>query len=184
MKRRGFFILDFLIGLAVLSLLAAGAMPAITAVFSYTAELESRAKVQEDAVFAADYMTDRIRYCLDRTRPEPEPIHTYAYAYQDYDENEKPNSYWISAEKKRWVIKLYNGSQQPITGDSNDGTDPKYALENFKGNGEILPYFTIYPHGLVRISYRIARVTPAVSYDLTTSILPLRDYFLVGEPYE
>lgn len=182
--RHGFLLLDFLIGLAVLSLLAAGAVPAIAAISAYAAAMETRAKVQEDAVFAADYITDRIRYCLDRTQPQKEPIYTAVYSYQDYDENENPNFYWIIAEKKRWFIKLYTGRQQPITGDSNDGTDLKYTLVQFKNGGKVLPYFTIYPHGLVRISYQIERVIPSASYELTTSILPLRDYFLVGDFYE
>lgn len=182
MKRRGFLLLEMLLGLLISAMLAAAAMPAVGAAAEYAARLTGRMRAQEDAFFAADYMTDRIRYCLDRTEPAEAPMETYIYAYEDYDEDGRIQTYWFIAGDGRWKNRLYNGRSHPLTGDQD--SLPEYALSQAEEGGRLVPYVTVYPHGLVRMAYKIGRNRPAAAYTAVTSVLPLRDYFLVGEVYE
>lgn len=182
MRRPGWILAEAVMGIAVIAAAAAGAFPLMARLTEGAGILENDFRADEEAFFSADYMADRIRYSAERTVPSDHVIHTSVYAFMDYAEDGTKKDYWLMAEEKEWRIRLYNGNKQPITGDGTK--DPYYKLEALSRSGETLPYFTIYPHGLVRVAYRLRRIRPAAAAETEMAVLPLYDYFLVGEPYE
>ena len=80
-------------------------------------------------------------------------------------------------EERVWKLKLYTGRKQPLTG-GEEGIH--YDVVPF----EDLPYFRQAPGGPVQLAYRMQPQGIEGCYDIRTAVLPLADFFRMGEPYE
>lgn len=171
-KRKGWLLLEALVSLSLLAVMAGAAFPAVTQIVKNLVFLEQRLYLQEDGLFAADYMTDKIRWTLERTEGTEQKTGT-TYPIVAYNEDGDPADYFFMAEDKKWKLRLYTGIKQPLTGDNDK--EPAYAVEE----GE-RPYFTVEPGGLVRISYQMKAKSSKLMRGVDTAVLPLYDYFEVS----
>lgn len=89
-------------------------------------------------------------------------------------ESGKEEEYTFAAEGGQWQLILYNGRSQPITGGSaSSGTAEEGSA----------PYFTVYSGGLAVVDFRLVMPGSGASREIRTAVLPLSDYFLMGEPF-
>lgn len=174
MKRRGFLFLDALLALALMASLAAAIFPAIAHTAGASAALERRIHGEESALFACDYITDKVRHSHKRADGASGPAASYKVAAFAEDGRLRPYTFLV--EEKTWKLKLYTGRKQPLTG----GEEP--LMYEVRPLGEA-SYFRTETGGLVHLTYEIRRHGAAESYAVETAVLPLEDYFLVGEPY-
>lgn len=175
MKRRGFMLLDGVIALFLMALLSMAAFPAVGEAARAATDLEHRLHRQETALFACDYMTDKIRHSRQRTSAGA--VTSSSCPIAAYDGSGTLRTYTLLAETAQWKIRLYTGVSQPLTG----GEEPvPYNTYTYDGN----PFFQGEAEGLVRLSYEIRRSADTDSFAVKTAVLPLYDFFLVGEPYE
>ena len=171
-SRRGVLLLETVLALLILAAMAGAAMPMISHGVEVLTTLTLRMRLQEEGLFASEYMTDRIRCSL--TRSTKIPMYTSdVYAYRDYDQNGNRATYQFYPDKEVWYLKLYTGRSQPLTGDRD--LLPAYGV----GMGR-RSYFTVWPGGLVMISYQMKHKS-GETFDVETAILPLYDYFQQGE---
>lgn len=174
MKRRGFLFLDALLALALTASLAAAVFPAVAQTAGASAALERRLHSEESALFACDYITDKIRHSRKRADGTAGPAASYKVAAIAADGRLHPYTFLVQAQE--WKLKLYTGRIQPLTG----GEEPlRYTVRSLDGSS----YFRLESNGLVYLSYMIQRLYDEEHYDVETAVLPLEDYFLVGEPY-
>ncbi len=174
MKRRGFLFLDALLALALTASLAAAVFPAVAQTAGASAALERRLHSEESALFACDYITDKIRHSRKRADGTAGPATSYKVAAIAADGRLRPYTFLV--EEKEWKLKLYTGRKQPITG----GEEP--LLYEVRPLGEA-SYFRTESGGLVHLAYELRRHGAADHFAVETAVLPLEDYFLVGEPY-
>lgn len=175
-KRLGVVLLEAVIALSVLALMAGAAYPMILQASHVMTRLTRQIRLVEDGLFAEEYMADRVRHSLARTRTDGAYIET-VHPFYAYNQNGERKQYALSRESGAWYLLLYDGKgRQPITGDS--GKIPEYAVE-----AGIRPYFMVQPGGLLQLSFRMAHGSGA-DFLVETAALPLYDYFLVGDPYE
>lgn len=175
-KRRGLVLLEVVIGLLILSLMAGAVCPMILQVSEIMVTITRNIRLMEDGLFAEEYMADKVRHSLVRTKTDGayvEAIHPF-YAY---NQDGIRKMYSLSRESGAWYLLLYDGKgRQPITGDS--GKVPEYAVE-----AGTRSYFMVQPGGLLQLSYRMEHPSGA-DFIVETAVLPLYDYFQVGDPYE
>lgn len=185
MKRCGFFTAEALAALLVIAAMCAAAFPMLGRVADMLERIDGGLRNAEDGFFAYGYMTDKLRHSLQRTE-SAERTEADEYKYKAYDESDVIRLYTLLMERRAWKVKLYNGRKQPITGD--DAAVPQYGAYRFGSTAASLTtgekYFTTEPGGLVRVSYVMRRLTPLAECEVRTAVLPLYDYFLVGEAYE
>lgn len=173
--RRGFLLLETLLSFSILALLALAAFPALSRAVGGMGFLERKFLLDEESFFVCDYMTDKIRHTRERTKNTATAAGKN-YPILAYNENSVLKRYIFYVEDKKWKLLLYTGVSQPLSGDNSK--EPELSVE------EAADYFSVYPGGLTRISYtmrdRLSRKTRAAE----TAVLPLYDYYLVGEIYE
>lgn len=175
-KRQGVVLLEMVIALSILALMAGAAGPMILQASEVMASLTQKVRLMEDGLFSEEYMADKVRHSLVRTKTDGAYIET-VHPFYAYNQDGLRKSYAFSRESRAWYLLLYDGKgRQPITGDS--GNAPAYAVE-----AGSRPYFMVQPGGLLQLSYRMEHESGA-AFAVETAVLPLYDYFLVGEPYE
>lgn len=173
--KRGFLLLDAVLALALMALLAGAAYPAVGQLALAAADLEHRLYRREAALFASDYLTDKIRH--SRSRTAAGSVTSTACPITAYDGTGTLRTYTLLAETAQWKLRLYTGTAQPITG----GEEPvPYNIYTIGG----APFFQGEAEGLVRLSYELRRSADEDGYEVSTAVLPLYDFFLVGDPYE
>lgn len=184
MKRRGFLMLEALLALTILAAVCAAAFPMLGRVADMLEGIDSGLAAEEEGFFAYGYMAGKIRHSLQRSGTEGSSADEYKY--KEYDQDDVIRTYTLLVDRKAWKIKRHTGAKQPITGD--DAASPLYSVYRFGSTKEALTagekYFKSEPGGLVRVSYVMRRLTPLAEYEVRTAVLPLYDYFLVGENYE
>lgn len=175
MKRPGFLLAEALLALGLTAALAAAAFPAIAKLAGAVTERERRLHASETAFFACDYITDKIRQ--SRRRSPTDAVSDSRCIIAAHAEDGKLRPYTFLVEDRVWKLKLYTGRKQPLTGDE-EGIH--YDVVPFEG----LPYFRQTPGGPVQLAYRMQPQGIKGCYDIRTAILPLADFFRMGEPYE
>lgn len=175
--RRGILMLEAVIALTLLSMMAGALFPMISHVSRVLSDVAVKLHLQEEAVFSANFMTDRIRRSLERSSPTLSgPGDTYYY--YDYDQNGTSKEFGFAKERNAWYLLLYDHKgKQPITGDAGSGA--AYRVE--KGTQS---YFIGHKGGLVELSYQMKHEPSQAYFPVETAVLPLCDYFQQGEFYE
>lgn len=174
MKRRGFLLLEGLLALALSACLAAAVFPGAAHLVGAAAHTEERLRADEESLAAVLYIADGIRWSLARTDPADGGRTGNRYTFSALSESGKEEEYTFAAEDGQWQLILYNGRSQPITGGSaSSGTAEEGSA----------PYFTVYPEGLAVVDFRLVMPGSGASREIRTAVLPLSDYFLMGEPF-
>ncbi len=176
-SRRGVLLLEAVISLMLLAAMAGAAFPLISHVSRILTDVMTSLRLAEDGLFAAEYMTSRIRGSISRS-PRDGGWQGARYAYYDYNQYDLKKKYTFAVEDRVWYLILYDGlGKQPITGGHSQS--PTYEV----GMGAE-PYFTVEPGGLVHVGYQMQQKTGGAQFEVKTAVLPLYDYFLQGEAYE
>ena len=167
MKRKGFILMEVLLALLLLSAQAAGAM----------AFMDRRRRAVNEAVFAADFMIEKIRNNL---RGSAAQMSGNVYRYEAYiwvkdGKNKKkkvraPYSFFVEGEKLK--VRLHNGMSEPVTGENTGSTEMTAFLPPEEGS-----VFQVQPKGLVNVSFRMESRNPKEVYAVKTAILPYRDFY-------
>ena len=133
MKRKGFILMEVLLALLLLSALAAAVFPILGQTMGAAVFMERRGRAANEAVFAADFMIEKIRNNL---RESAAQMSGNVYRYEAYiwvkdgkDKKKKvraPYSFFVEGEKLK--VRLHNGMSEPVTGEygehGNDGVPP------------------------------------------------------------
>lgn len=174
MKRRGFLFLDAVLALGLTAVMAAAVFPAAARAARGADEMERRLHLSETAFFACDYITDRIRHSLKRAAADDLSGGAFRVAAVAADGRVRPYRFLVSGNM--WRLELYTGRTQPITGGEAVSIDVR-PLEG-------APYFRQDAGGLVHLAYGMRRQGETETFAVETAVLPLYDFFRVGEPYE
>ena len=167
MKRKGFILMEVLLALLLLSALAAAAM----------AFMDRRRRAVNEAVFAADFMIEKIRNNLRESAAQMSGnVYRYeAYIWVKDGKNKKkkvraPYSFFVEGEKLK--VRLHNGMSEPVTGENTGSTEMTAFLLPEEGS-----VFQVQPKGLVNVSFRMESRNPEEVYAVKTAILPYRDFY-------
>lgn len=169
-KRKGWILLESLLALGLMSLAAAAAFPLAGKIALGISYLTSRGQMAESAFFAGEFMTDKIR---SSGKPKKDDLSHSGITYTYYEINTHGDMapYRFFVDKDKLKIFLYNGSSQPVTGNTNDSWE-RIAFE--PGEGAM---FRVSPGGLVTISFQLTDIKRKDSYACRTAILPLADFY-------
>lgn len=176
MKRHGFLMTEALLTLGILALISAAAFPLITETAGIAAGLSRRIRVREDAAYAAEYVTEAVRFARDRSS-SAEGTASDSYSFKRKSTNAGVQTYRFAVSGAILRFHVYEGGSQPVTGDT--GTPVEYRVVH----GERSAYFTTQPGGLLSVSFRMTH-TSGESFSAETSVLPLYDFLKTGEYFE
>lgn len=176
-SKRGVLLLEVVISLMLLAAVSGAALPLLSHSARILSDIMTGLRLTEDGLFAAEYMTSRIRQSITRSSRE-QAWQENRYAYYDYNQYGVKKKYIFSVEDQAWYLILYDGlGRQPITGGHS-----QMPVSLVEMGGE--PYFSVEPGGLVHVSYQMKAKPGEERFALKTAVLPLYDYFLQGEAYE
>lgn len=174
MKRKGFILMEVLLALLLLSALAAAIFPILGQTMDAAVFMERRGRAANEAVFAADFMMEKIRNNL---REHTAQMSGNVYRYEAYiwvkDGKKKvraPYSFFVEGEKLK--VRLHNGMSEPVTGENTGSTEMTAFLPPEEGS-----VFQVQPKGLVNVSFRMESRNPKEVYAVKTAILPYRDFY-------
>lgn len=177
MKRKGFILMEVLLALLLLSALAAAVFPILGQTMGAAVFMERRGRAANEAVFAADFMMEKIRNNL---RGSAAQMSGNVYRYEAYiwmkdgkDKKKKvraPYSFFVEGEKLK--VRLHNGMSEPVTGENTGSTEMTAFLPPEEGS-----VFQVQPKGLVNVSFRMESRNPKETYAVKTAILPYRDFY-------
>ncbi len=177
MKRKGFILMEVLLALLLLSALAAAVFPILGQTVGAVVFMERRGRAVNEAVFAADFMIEKIRNNL---REQTAQMSGNVYRYEAYiwvkdgkDKKKKvraPYSFFVEGEKLK--VRLHNGMSEPVTGE-NTGSTEMTAFSRRKKD----PYFKCSRKGWCNVSFRMESRNPKEVYAVKTAILPYRDFY-------
>lgn len=134
MKRKGFIFMEVLLALLLLSALAAAVFPILGQTAGAMAFMDRRRRAVNEAVFAADFMIEKIRNNLRESAAQMSGnVYRYeAYIWVKDGKGKKkkvraPYSFFVEGEKLK--VRLHNGMSEPVTGENtgghgNDGVPP------------------------------------------------------------
>lgn len=169
-KRNGWILLEGLIALGLISFMAMAAFPLAGKTASGISYLISRGQMAESAFFASEFMTDKIRHS-GRPKEDDLPHAGISYTYYEINTHGDMAPYRFFVDKDKLKILLYNGSSQPVTGNTNDSWE-RIAFE--PGEGAM---FRVAPGGLVTISFQMTDTKRKDAFACETAILPLADFY-------
>lgn len=139
--------------------------------------MDRRGRAVNEAVFAADFMIEKIRNNL---RASAAQMSGNVYRYEAYiwvkdGKNKKkkvraPYSFFVEGEKLK--VRLHNGMSEPVTGENTGSTEMTAFLPPEEGS-----VFQVQPKGLVNVSFRMESRSPKEVYAVKTAILPYRDFY-------
>lgn len=177
MKRKGFIFMEVLLALLLLSALASAVFPILGQTAGAMAFMDRRRRAVNEAVFAADFMIEKIRNNL---RESAAQMSGNVYRYEAYiwvkdgkDKKKKvraPYSFFVEGEKLK--VRLHNGMSEPVIGENTGSTEMTAFLLPEKGS-----VFQVQPKGLVNVSFRMESRNPKEVYAVKTAILPYRDFY-------
>ena len=166
--------MEVLLALLLLSALAAAVFPILGQTAGAMAFMDRRRRAVNEAVFAADFMIEKIRNNL---RGSAAQMSGNVYRYEAYiwvkdGKNKKkkvraPYSFFVEGEKLK--VRLHNGMSEPVTGENTEMTA---FLPPEEGS-----VFQVQPKGLVNVSFRMESRNPKEVYAVKTAILPYRDFY-------
>ncbi len=179
MRRKGFLLMEILLALLILSSLAAVVFPFMAQALHATDFLTNRSRSAGQALFAADFMMEKIRNNLKRAEAPAEsnvyPYDAYVWVKKGSKRVKEQVTYRFFVESEKLKLRLHNGLSEPVTGETLGDTE-FIAFEPDK-QGTV---FKTYPHGLVQIRYSLWNRRTRHGYGVETAILPYSDFY--GEP--
>ena len=169
MKRKGAILLETLLYILSVSLLAAAVFPFSGRAVRHLSLLQIHSRMTEQSLFAADFMTEKLRNNLERCD------RGYAgntFRYWAYNERKKKSEYRFLVQEDKLKVRLYTGMSQPVTGESLSG-----AEEIIFSGGEGNPLFRQTEKGLIRMAFAMKRSRTEEKRTTETAVLPYRDFY-------
>lgn len=177
MRRKGMLLLDALIGILLLSSLAAAFFPLLGQGVYILDEMAKRGRLAGEGLYAMDFMGEQVRNNLDTGNTEF--LSANRYTYRTYDERNRISPYTLYMDKEKLYVQLYTGRTEPITGESS-GKVESFAVQTQEGKS----LFTRQDRGPLHMAFRIFHQMSGNRWDGETSILPYADYYRKGSVYE
>ncbi len=176
-KRKGLFLLDALLGLLILSSLAAALYPLLGQAAYLIDRSAKRGRIIGEGLYAMDFMTEHMRNHL-----KPVAVSSWKgdqYTYYDYNEKQVASPYTLYVDKEKLYLELYNGLVQPITGESG-GKVEAFAFQRVPETA----IFTRENDGCIHIGFQIFHQMSGEKWEAYTSIIPYADYYKKGTSYD
>ena len=175
MRRRGFLLIEAVLAIFILAMVAAAVFPFAGQLSRTTDFLVRRSRASGEALFAADFMTEKLRNNLSSGAAAEE---SDAKGYDAYNESNVRSTYefYVAGEKMR--LRLYNGRTQPLTGNTNSAAED---IECRATAGEKI--FKTYSGGLTKISFEMEHHATGDVYRCETAVMGYTDYFKVGDEW-
>lgn len=172
MKRKGFLLLEALIALLLMAGLAVAVFPVAGNLGRAILEGRLFGDMGETALFAMDFMTEKLRNDLT---PMAKPVSGSRHVYYDWDEYSRKKPYIFYVEDEKLKVEIYNGVRQPVTG-AERGDE---SVDFIDGD----PLFRQDHHGPLHIRF-ILHHRKGKEREYETSIIPYADFYRKGKVYE
>lgn len=169
-KRKGWVLLECMLALFLISLAAMAAFPLSGHIARGLSRTAVKGQMTESAFFAGEFITEKIRN-NGKQKADALPYTGGRYTYYEINTHGVMAPYRFYTEKDKLKIYLYNGSSQPVTGNTNDEKE-KIIFEAGEDG-----MFHVKPRGLVQVSFRMKEANGTDTYDLKTAILPHADFY-------
>lgn len=174
MRRRGFVLWEFVVALVLMGVLVPFLFPFIRIFVMSEYTLLGRGQVLEQGLWVTDWMVEKARNSLSRTRI---PQAANRYVYYETTMYGSRGRYSMRFDNGAVQVVLYTGGVQPITGGSKGMGDVRAVPLSSK------PVFHVKRHGLVHLDFGLVRPKGEASYEVHTAILPYHDFYK-GETYD
>lgn len=173
MKRKGFLLLEALIALLLIAAAASAVFPVAGNIGRAILSGRLFGDMGETALFAMDFMTEKIRN--DLTPSEKPVIQGNRFDYHDWNEYNQQSRYTLYLEDEKLKVELYNGVRQPVTGgergDESIAFQAGSPLFYQEGGGPLHIHFILHHRKEKEREYE-------------TSILSYADFYRKGKVYE
>lgn len=176
-ERKGMLLLDALIGLLLLSSLAAALFPLLGQGVYILDETAKRGRLVGEGLYAMDFMGEQVRNNLDTGQTDF--LSSNRYTYKTYDERNRISPYTLYIDKEKLYIQLYTGRTEPVTGESS-GKVEAFAFQTQEGKS----LFTRQGTGPLHMAFQLFHQMSGNRWEGETSMIPYADYYRKGNVYE
>lgn len=171
--RKGYFLLDGLLGLLILSLLSAALFPFAAAALSCMERLTHRTRLYSEGAYAMDFMMERLRN--DLNAGSTKSISSDTYAFKAYNQSGIASTYKFYVENEKLKLLLYSGSSEPVTGVTSG--KEAYALRRI----DDAPVFAREGRAPLETGFEMHHQLSGENADFFSAILPYADFYKKGE---
>ena len=179
-KRKGLLLLDALLGLLILSSLAAALYPLLGQA-AYLADWASkRGRMLGESLFVMDEITEHLRNDLKPSRVGTNEVYQQdRYTYYAYDEKNRISPYTLYIDKEKLYLDVYGKTVAPLTGETGDKVE-SFAF-HAPQDGTL---FQKEGTGPSHVSFYFSHQMSGETLSCETSILPYSDYYRKGNPFD
>ncbi len=171
-KRKGYFLLDGLIGLLILSALSASLFPFAAASLRAMDRLTHRGRLYSEGMYAMDFMVEKLRNDL---KAGSAAISSDAYSFKAYNQSSVASTYKLYLDSEKLKLLLYTGSVEPVTGTASG--KEVYALRRIDDT----PLFQRSGKAPLEIGFQMHHQMSGEDADFHTRILSYTDFYRKGE---
>ena len=171
-KRKGYFLLDGLIGLLILSALSAALFPFAASALKASDRLTHRGRLVSEGMYAMDFMVEKTRNDLQAGGTS---ISSDAFSFKAYNQSDVVSTYKLYVDAEKLKLLLYTGSVEPVTG-TTSGKET-YAFREI----ESALVFQKAGRGPLEIGFQMHHQMSGEDADFHTRILSYTDFYRKGE---
>lgn len=170
-KRKGYFLLDGLLGLLMIAALSAALFPFAAAALDCVDRLTHRGRLYSEGMYAMDFMVEKLRNDLNEGSAA---ISADAFSYKDYNQSGVASTYKLYVDAEKLKLLLYTGSSEPVTG-TTSGKEA-YAFREI----DKAPVFRR-SAGPLEIGFQMHHQMSGEDADFHTAILSYTHFYRKGE---
>ncbi len=171
-KRKGYFLLDGIMGLLILSLLSAALFPFAAATLRAMERLTHRGRLYSEGMYAMDFMVEKLRNDL---RAGSATISSDAFSFNAYNQRNVSATYKFYVDAEKLKLLLYTGSAEPVTGVTSG--KEAYAF----GRMDEAPVFQRRGREPLEIGFQMHHQMSGEDADFSTAVLSYTDFYRKGE---
>ncbi len=171
-KRKGYFLLDGLIGLLILSALSAALFPFASVAIHAMDRLGHRGRLVSEGMYAMDFMVEKVRNNLATGGTA---ISSDAFSFKAYNQSNVASTYKLYVDTEKLKLLLYTGSSEPVTG-TTSGKEA-YAF----GRVDETPVFRRSGRGPLEIGFQMHHQMSGEAANFSSSVLAYTDFYKKGE---
>ncbi len=171
-KRRGYFLVDGLVGLVILAGLAAALFPFAASALQACERLTHRGRLYSEGMYAMDFMVERTRNDLAAGSGE---ISADAFSFKAYNQSGVSSTYKFYVDAEKLKLLLYTGTSEPVTG-AVSGKET-YAFREI----DSAPVFRKSGAAPLEIGFQMHHQMSGEDADFRTRIVSYTDFYRKGE---
>ncbi len=171
-KCKGYFLLDGLIGLLILSALSAALFPFAASALKAADRLTHRGRLYSEGMYAMDFMVEKARNDLNDSSAS---ISADAFSFKAYNQSGAASTYKLYVDAEKLKLLLYTGSVEPVTGTTSGKED--YAFQKI----DSAPVFRKSAAGPLEIGFQMHHKASSEDADFHTRILSYTNFYRKGE---